>query len=112
MNAEIDRPDEQFNARAAFVVLPLLLKQRSRRPGSSLYLVTSSRRAKASPAMSAFAQDRCFWTSRAGSETAYRSDEEKAMTSEIIGRWHVFSSSRRFPLLVGRDLEERDRVYK
>jgi len=107
VDAEIGGLAEQYN-QGGIRRLVFVIEQRSRRPGSSIYLVTSPTGDSiagniGSPAPGIL--DRPGWI-----ETPYRRSEEKE-AAENIALARVFILPGGFRLLVGRDLEERDRVY-
>jgi signal transduction histidine kinase len=107
VNAEITGLTEQYE-QGGIRQLTLIVELRSLRPGSSLYLVTT-------PTGDGLAGnvgwlqpgilDRPGWT-----ETSYRRLEEPAGI-EHRALVRVFQLSSGFRLLVGRDLEERERLY-
>ncbi len=107
VDAEIGGLAEQYN-QGGIRRLVFVIEQRSRRPGSSIYLVTSPTGDGIAGNIGALAPgilDRPGWI-----ETAYRRSEEKeAADNQALAR--VFVLPGGFRLLVGRDLEERERVY-
>jgi signal transduction histidine kinase len=107
VDAEIGGLAEQYN-QGGIRRLVFVIEQRSRRPGSSIYLVTSPTGEGIAGNIGALAPgilDRPGWI-----ETAYRRSEEKeAADNQALAR--VFILPGGFRLLVGRDLEERERVY-
>ena len=107
VDAEIGGLAEQYN-QGGIRRLVLVIEQRSRRPGSSIYLVTSPTGDGIAGNIGALAPgilDRPGWI-----ETAYRRSEEKEdADNQALAR--VFVLPGGFRLLVGRDLEERERVY-
>jgi signal transduction histidine kinase len=107
VDAEIGGLAEQYN-QGGIRRLVFVIEQRSRRPGSSIYLVTSPTGEGIAGNIGALAPgilDRPGWI-----ETAYRRSEEKeAADNQALAR--VFVLPGGFRLLVGRDLEERERVY-
>ena len=107
VNAEITGLSEQYQ-QGGIRRLVLIVEVRSRRPGSSLYLVTTPTGEGLAGNVGSLEPgtlDRTGW-----SETIYRRLEEPEATehhalvrvSELPGGFH---------LLVGRDLEERARLY-
>jgi signal transduction histidine kinase len=107
VDAEIGGLAEQYN-QGGIRRLVLVIEQRSRRPGSSIYLVTSPTGEGIAGNIGALAPgilDRPGWI-----ETAYRRSEEKE-TADNQALARVFILPGGFRLLVGRDLEERERVY-
>jgi signal transduction histidine kinase len=111
VNAEITGLSEQYR-QGGIRRLVLVIDARARRPGSSLYLVTTfAGQALAGnvTALTPGVLDNPGWT-----ETNYR------RLDEAEGRDHpehhalvrVFQLPGGFRLLVGRDLEERERIYR
>jgi signal transduction histidine kinase len=107
VNAEITRLREQYEQngiRGLVIVLDL----RSRRPGSSVYLVTTPSGEALAGNISALEPgvlDRPGWV-----ETSYRRIEAPDDV-EHRALVHVVELPGGFRLLVGRDLEERERIY-
>ena len=110
VNAEITGLSEQYRL-GGIRRLVLVVDARARRPGSSLYLVTTFTGEALAGNVTALQPgilDNPGWT-----ETAYRRLDENE------GRDHpdhqalvrVFQLSGGFRLLVGRDLDERERLY-
>ena len=87
-----------------------MVEARSRRPGSSLYLVTTPNGDGLAGNVGSLPTgilDKPGWT-----ETVYRRIEE-GETAERIARWcGSLNLPSGFQLLVGRDLEERERLYQ
>jgi signal transduction histidine kinase len=107
VNAEITGLTEQYE-QGGIRQLALIVEVRSRRPGSSLYLVTTPSGEGLAGNVGSLLPgvlDRPGWT-----ETSYRRLEEPAGT-EHRALVRVFQLSGGFRLLVGRDLEERERLY-
>ena len=107
VTAEITRLREQYNE-AGIRGLVLFIDLRSRRPGSNLYLVTTpSGEALAGNvgALAPGALDHSGWV-----ETLYRRIEAPDDT-EHRALVQVVELPGGFRLLVGRDLEERERIY-
>jgi signal transduction histidine kinase len=106
VDAEINGLAEQYR-QAGLRRLVLIVDSRSRRPGSSLYLVTMpSGEALAGNigSLQPGTLDQDGWK-----ETSYRRlDESTGREHQALAR--VFQLSGGFRLLVGRDLEERERV--
>src|SRR5262245_56676324 len=108
VDAEITGLAEQYNQggirRLAFVI-----DARARRPGSSLYLVTTFTGDGLAGNVGSLGEgvlDRSGWT-----ETIYRRlDEPEGIEHHALVR--VFQLPSGFRLLVGRDLEERERLYE
>jgi signal transduction histidine kinase len=107
VTAEVTRLREQY-AEAGIRGLVLIIDLRSRRPGSNLYLVTTSAGeflAGNVATLAAGALDHPGWI-----ETSYRRIEQQDET-EHRARVEVVELPGGFRLLVGRDLEERERIY-
>jgi signal transduction histidine kinase len=107
VNAEITGLTEQYE-QGGIRQLALIVELRSRRPGSSLYLVTTPTGEGLAGNVESLQPgilDRPGWT-----ETTYRRLGEAAGT-EHHALVRVFQLSSGFRLLVGRDLEERERLY-
>ncbi|MGZ3410090.1 MAG: sensor histidine kinase [Xanthobacteraceae bacterium] len=107
VDAEIGGLAEQYN-QAGIRRLVLVVEQRSRRPGSSLYLVTAPNGEGLAGNVGALAPgilDKPGWI-----ETAYHRLEEPN-PSEHHALARVFLLPGNFRLLVGRDLEERERIF-
>jgi signal transduction histidine kinase len=107
VDAEITGLSEQYRL-GGIRRLVLVIDTRARRPGSSLYLVTTPAGEGLAGNVGSLAQgvlDTDGWT-----ETEYRRlDESEGARHEALVR--VFQLPGGFRLLVGRDLEERDRLY-
>ncbi len=109
VDAETRGLTEQFNT-GGIRRLTLIVEARSRRPGSSLYLVTSpggDGLAGNVGSLPTGILDRPGWT-----ETVYRRIEEGETSELHRALVRVSHLPGGFKLLVGRDLEERDRLYK
>ncbi len=106
VDAEIRGLAEQYR-QAGLRQLVLIVDGRSRRPGSSLYLVTSATGeglAGNVVPLDAGIFDKPGWT-----ETSYRRlDDSQAKAENALVR--VFHLQGGYRLLVGRDLEERERI--
>jgi signal transduction histidine kinase len=112
VNAEINGLSEQYKL-GGIRRLVLVVDARARRPGSSLYLVTTFNGEALAGNVTALQPgilDSPGWT-----ETAYRRlDEAEGQgqnNPEHRALVRVFKLSGGFRLLVGRDLEERERLY-
>jgi signal transduction histidine kinase len=108
VDAEILGLVDQFNA-GGIRRLTLIVEARSRRPGSSLYLVTAPSGdglAGNVGSLPTGALDRQGW-----SETVYRRIEEGETSELHHALLRVYHFPGGFKLLVGRDLEERDRLF-
>ncbi len=113
VNAEITGLSEQYR-QGGIRRLVIAVDARARRPGSSLYLVTTFNGDALAGNVTALAPgilEVPGWT-----ETAYRRLDEAAGQTrpphqEHLALVRVFQLSGGFRLLVGRDLEERERLY-
>jgi len=108
IDAEIQGLSEQYN-QGGVRRLVYVIEVRSRRPGSSLYIVTTSTGEALAGNVAALAPgilDRPGWI-----ETTYRRLEEPAQV-EHNALARVFQLPGGFRLLVGRDLEERERLFE
>jgi signal transduction histidine kinase len=107
VDAEITGLVEQYNA-AGIRRLVVIVEARSHRPGSSLYLVTTPNGEALAGNVGSLVPgtlDKPGWA-----ETAYRRlDESDATEREALTR--VYKLPGGFRLLVGRDLEERERLF-
>jgi len=107
VDAEITGLSEQYR-QGGIRRLVLIVDNRSRRPGSSLYLVTTSSGEGLAGNVGSLAPgvlDKAGWI-----ETAYRRlDESEDAEHQALAR--VFQLPGGFRLLVGRDLEERERLH-
>ena len=107
INAEIQGLAEQYN-QGGIRRLVYVVDVRSRRPGSSLYVVTAPNGETLAGNVAGLAPgilDQPGW-----SETDYRRLEEpEQATHHALAR--VFQLPGGFRLLVGRDLEERERLF-
>jgi signal transduction histidine kinase len=107
VNAEITGLSEQYRI-GGIRRLVLVIDARARRPGSSLYLVTTFAGESLAGNVGSLAPgilDNPGW-----SESAYRRlDETDGPVHHALVR--VFQLPGGFRLLVGRDLEERERLY-
>ncbi len=113
VNAEISGLSEQYRL-GGVRRLVIVVDARARRPGSSLYLVTTFNGEALAGNVTALAPgilDNPGWT-----ETVYRrldeadsADHPERADHEALVR--VFQLPGGFRLLVGRDLEERERLY-
>ena len=110
VNAEITGLSEQYRL-GGIRRLVLVVDARARRPGSSLYLVTTFTGQSLAGNVTALAPgilDSPGWT-----ETAYRrlDEPENSEKPEHEALVRVFQLPGGFRLLVGRDLDERERLY-
>jgi len=117
VNAEITGLSEQYRL-GGIRRLVIVVDARARRPGSSLYLVTTFNGDALAGNVTALAPgilDNPGWT-----ETAYRRLDEAEAPARPAHPSHpehealvrVFQLPGGFRLLVGRDLEERERLYR
>ena len=107
VNAEISGLSEQYD-QGGIRRLVAVVDVRSHRPGSSLYLVTTPSGEGLAGNVASLAPgtlDKTGWA-----ETAYRRLGEAEVT-EHHALVRVFELSGGFRLLVGRDLEERERLF-
>ena len=107
VDAEITGLSEQYNL-GGIRRLVFIVETRARRPGSSLYLVTTASGEGLAGNVGSLAPgilDQPGWV-----ETVYRRLEEPE-TTERPALARVFELPGGFRLLVGRDLEERDRLH-
>ena len=110
VNAEITGLSEQYR-QGGIRRLVIVVDARARRPGSSLYIVTNFAGEALAGNVTALAPgilDNPGWT-----ETVYRRLDEAEMPGrpEHEALVRVFQLPGGFRLLVGRDLEERERLY-
>jgi len=108
VDAEITGLSEQYR-QGGIRRLVAVIEGRSRRPGSSLYLVTTFAGEALAGNVGSLAPgilDKPGW-----SETRYRrqEDTESAQHTALV---RVFQLPGGFRLLVGRDLEERERIHQ
>lgn len=109
VDAEISGLVDHFNV-GGIRRLTLVVEARSRRPGSSLYLVTtpgSEGLAGNVGSLPTGALDRQGWA-----ETVYRRLEEGETSDPHRALVRVYHLPGGFRLLVGRDLDERDRLFQ
>lgn len=112
VNAEISGLSEQYR-QGGIRRLVIVVDAQARRPGSSLYLVTTPAGEALAGNVTALPPgtlDNPGWL-----ETAYRRLDESEGSSEHPDHnalVRVFQLSGGFRLLVGRDLDERERLYR
>ncbi len=109
VNAEITGLVDQFNI-GGIRRLTLIVESRSRRPGSSLYLVTTpggDGLAGNVGSLPTGALERQGWA-----ETVYRRIEEGETSELHRALARVYHLPGGFKILVGRDLEERERLFQ
>lgn len=107
VDTEINGLSEQYN-QGGIRRLVVIIENRSRRPGSSLYLVTTPTGEGLAGNVGSIEPgvlDEPGW-----SETAYRRLEEEGPEHHALVR--VFQLPGGFRLLVGRDLDERERMFE
>ncbi|HEU5018067.1 MAG TPA: HAMP domain-containing sensor histidine kinase [Pseudolabrys sp.] len=111
VNAEITGLAEQYR-QGGLRRLVIVIDTRARRPSSSLYLLTTFNGQPLAGNVTALQPgilDKPGWT-----ETIYRrlDESESAQHAEHRALVRVFQLPGGFRLLVGRDLEERERLYR
>jgi signal transduction histidine kinase len=107
VDTEITGLSEQYNL-GGIRRLVIIIENRSRRPGSSLYLVTTPTGEGLAGNVGSIEPgvlDKPGWV-----ETAYRRLEEEGPEHHALVR--VFQLPGGFRLLVGRDLDERERMFE
>lgn len=109
VNAEITGLSEQYR-QGGIRRLVLIIEARSRRPGSSLYLVTTFNGDTLAGNISAL--DPGVLDNPGWSETGYRRLDEAGADRGHEALVRVFQLPGGFRLLVGRDLEERQRLER
>ena len=108
VEAEMTGLAEQYN-RGGIRLLVAVIESRARQPGSSLYLVTTSKGEGIAGNVGSLAPgvlDQPGWT-----ETVYRRLTDPETQDEHHALVRVSTLAGGFRLLVGRDLEERERLY-
>jgi signal transduction histidine kinase len=108
VDLEIDGLTSQFNT-SGIRRLVLVVEARSRRPGSSLYLVTTPTGEGLAGNVGSLPQG--VMTTPGWTETVYRRLDESDTSDLHRALVRVQHLPGGFRLLVGRDLEERDRLY-
>lgn len=108
VDLDIDGLTSQFNS-AGIRRLVLIVEARSRRPGSSLYLVTTPTGEGLAGNVGSLPQG--VMSTPGWSETVYRRLDESDTSELHRALVRVAHLPGGFRLLVGRDLEERDRLY-
>ena len=106
VTGEINRLRDQYT-QAGVRGLVLFIDLRSRRPGSSLYLVTTPS-GEGLAGMSVRSSPACSTIPVGWKRLTAAS---KRPTTSITARWCRWWLPGGFRLLVGRDLEERERIY-
>ncbi|MGE0062924.1 MAG: sensor histidine kinase [Xanthobacteraceae bacterium] len=109
VNAEITGLSEQYR-QGGIRRLVLIIEARSRRPGSSLYLVTTFNGDTLAGNISAL--DPGVLDNPGWSETGYRRLDEAGADRGHEALVRVFQLPGGFRLLVGRDLDERQRLER
>jgi signal transduction histidine kinase len=107
VDAEITGLAEQYN-QGGIRRLVVVVENRSRRPGSSLYLVTTFSGEGLAGNVGSLPQG--MLTDNGWKETIYRRQDETD-SAEHNALVRVFQLPGGFRLLVGRDLEEREHLY-
>jgi signal transduction histidine kinase len=108
VDAEIRGLAEQYRL-GGIRRLVFVIDARARRPGSNLYLVTTAAGEGLAGNVGSLASgilDNPGWT-----ETAYRRIDDQDATTEHHALARIIQLAGGFRLLVGRDLEERERLY-
>lgn len=108
VNLDIEGLTNQFNT-AGIRRLVLIVEARSRRPGSSLYLVTTPTGEGLAGNVGSLPQG--VMANQGWTETVYRRLDESDTAELHRALVRVQHLPGGFRLLVGRDLEERDRLY-
>jgi signal transduction histidine kinase len=108
VDLDIEGLTAQFNA-AGIRRLVLIVEARSRRPGSSLYLVTTPTGEGLAGNVGSLPQG--VMATPGWTETVYRRIDESDVSDLHRALVRVQHLPGGFRLLVGRDLEERDRLY-
>ena len=109
VEAEMTVLTQQYN-QGGIRRLVVIIENRSRRPGSSLYLVTTPTGEGLAGNVGSIEPgvlDKAGWF-----ETAYRRLEEQQEGPEHHALVNVFQLPSGFRLLIGRDLDERERMYR
>ena len=109
VDLDVEGLSAQFNA-AGLRRLVLIVEARSRRPGSSLYLVTTPTGEGLAGNVGSLPQG--VMATPGWTETVYRRIDESDSSEVHHALVRVQHLPGGFRLLVGRDLEERDRLYK
>jgi len=108
VNLDIEGLTNQFNT-AGIRRLVLIVEARSRRPGSSLYLVTTPTGEGLAGNVGSLPQG--VMANPGWTETVYRRLDESDISELHRALVRVSHLPGGFRLLVGRDLDERDRLY-
>jgi signal transduction histidine kinase len=109
VDVEVEGLASQFNA-AGIRRLVLIIEARSRRPGSSLYLLTTPTGEGLAGNVGSLPQG--VMASPGWTETVYRRIDEGDGSELHRALVRVHHLPGGFRLLVGRDLEERDRLFE
>lgn len=108
VDLDVEGLTSQFNS-AGIRRLVLIVEARSRRPGSSLYLVTTPTGEGLAGNVGSLPQG--VMANPGWTETVYRRIDESDVSDLHRALVRVQHLPGGFRLLVGRDLEERDRLY-
>lgn len=108
VDVEVQGLADQYNE-GGIRRLVLLVEARSRRPGSSLYLVTTPTGEGLAGNVGSLPQG--VMTTQGWSETVYRRIDESDTSELHRALVRVYHLPGGFRMLVGRDLEERDRIF-
>jgi signal transduction histidine kinase len=107
VNAEVGEISDIFTRRGLFVLVRTI-ENRALRPGANLYLVTEPTGQGIAGNVGALAAG--VMATSGWSETAYRRHDEQD-TADHRALVHVTELDNGFRLLIGRDLEERRRLF-
>lgn len=108
VDVEVQGLADQYNE-GGIRRLVLIVEARSRRPGSSLYLVTTPTGEGLAGNVGSLPQG--VMTTQGWSETVYRRIDESDTSELHRALVRVYHLPGGFRLLVGRDLDERDRIF-
>jgi signal transduction histidine kinase len=108
VDVEVQGLADQYNE-GGIRRLVLIVEARSRRPGSSLYLVTTPTGEGLAGNVGSLPQG--VMTTQGWSETVYRRIDESDTSELHRALVRVYHLPGGFRMLVGRDLEERDRIF-
>jgi signal transduction histidine kinase len=108
VDVEVQGLADQYNE-GGIRRLVLIIEARSRRPGSSLYLVTTPTGEGLAGNVGSLPQG--VMTTQGWSETVYRRIDESDTSELHRALVRVYHLPGGFRMLVGRDLEERDRIF-
>jgi signal transduction histidine kinase len=108
VDVEVQGLADQYNE-GGIRRLVLIVEARARRPGSSLYLVTTPTGEGLTGNVGSLPQG--VMTTQGWSETVYRRIDESDTSELHRALVRVYHLPGGFRMLVGRDLEERDRIF-